>query len=283
MPNFNAFKDCLFVQFSLNDNGTLKVPKNGIKELALYNNSKYIGETFIGVSNTSKFGIRILKNCTHWGIIDASDPETPVLIHVDEYPTNLPSVYRIRNHYMISRLKGNVYMSIVISDYKSHKDMKRKHESWYIMQITYSLPNSNITYVISGTAEELSPIVLDIINSSSAKIKPSVKPADTSTPHSSHNLYKDLRKEVIADFAKGMDRNELSKKYSISRTTINKWIRDANLSTYKKRKNTSNTTSSTTNLHRRIESISIKWWLDACPLKDNFISFNNFYNLPPIL
>lgn len=127
------------------------------------------------------------------------------------------------------------------------------------MEITCTLPNSNITYFISGTAEELAPIVLDIINSSSSKLKPSIKPANTSTTHSSHNLYKDLRKEVIADFSNGMDRNELSKKYSISRTTINKWIRDANLSTYKKRKNTSNTTtSSTANLHRRIESISIK-------------------------
>jgi len=136
------------------------------------------------------------------------------------------------------------------------------------MQITYTHPKSNVALTVTGTSEELAPIVLQLINDLpvTSTVKRSTKTNTTrNIPHSSSNHYKELRKQIIADFAGGMSRDDLVNKYPVSRTTINSWIRQANLSNYKVRKSNRSrktavrrTSTPTPNeLRQRIEAISV--------------------------
>ena len=136
------------------------------------------------------------------------------------------------------------------------------------MQITYTHPKSNVALTVTGTSEELAPIVLQLINDLpvTSTVKRSTKTNTTrNTPHSSSNHYKELRKQIIADFAGGMSRDDLVNKYPVSRTTINSWIRQANLSNYKVRKTNRSrktavrrtSTPTPNDLRQRIEAISV--------------------------
>lgn len=138
------------------------------------------------------------------------------------------------------------------------------------MQITYTHPKSNVALTVTGTSDELAPIVLQLINDLpvTPTVKKSTKTKTNTTrnaPHSSSNHYKELRKQIIADFAGGMSRDDLVNKYPVSRTTINSWIRQANLSSYKVRKpNRSRKTAvrrtstpTPNDLRQRIEAISV--------------------------
>lgn len=132
------------------------------------------------------------------------------------------------------------------------------------MEITYTNPKSSATLTVTGTAEELAPLVLQLVND--LPVIPSIttsSPKNTTAKkiHSSSDYYKNLRKQVIADFANGASRDDLVKKYPVSRTSINKWIREANLSTYNTRNNSRKTAvrkPSNNDLRQRIESISIR-------------------------
>lgn len=128
MVDINAFSQCVFVQFSLNKDNTPTIPDNGIKEFAVFENKKYDNVSFIGVTRASKYGIRKLKGCTHWGIVDVSNPDKPTMVHYDTYPSSKPQVIKMRNHYVIVRGKGNHHMNLVISEYQSHQKMKQAHE-----------------------------------------------------------------------------------------------------------------------------------------------------------
>jgi transposase-like protein len=139
------------------------------------------------------------------------------------------------------------------------------------MEITYTNPNSSATLTVTGTAEELAPLVLQLVND--LPVIPSIttsstKKTSSKKTHSSSSYYKDMRKQIIADFANGLDRDALADKYPVSRTSINKWIRQANLSTYKTKNNSRKTAvrkpsnndlqPSNNDLRQRIESISIR-------------------------
>jgi len=148
------------------------------------------------------------------------------------------------------------------------------------MEITYTNPNSSATLTVTGTAEELAPLVLQLVND--LPVIPSIttsstKKTSSKKTHSSSSYYKDMRKQIIADFANGLDRDALADKYPVSRTSINKWIRQANLSTYKTKNNSRKTAvrkpsnndlqPSNNDLRQRIESISIRWRKMSVPLR----------------
>jgi len=130
MPNINAFSNCVFVQFSIDENGSPQIPYNGIKQFGIFNNNKYLQESFIGVKGGNRYGLRKLKDCTHWGIVDATDEENPVMLHYAPYPqSNVPQVIKSRKHYIIVRNRGLHHFNLVISDYRSHGEMKSKYTS----------------------------------------------------------------------------------------------------------------------------------------------------------
>jgi len=141
------------------------------------------------------------------------------------------------------------------------------------MEITYTHPKSNVVLTVTGTSDELAPIVFQLINDlpETASIKTTPK---KKAPHSSSDHYRKLRKQVIADFSNGLSRDEIMDKYPISRATMNTWIRNANLSSYKGRKTTRKSATSgrktasrrtpnstlpptQADLHQIIESISL--------------------------
>lgn len=131
------------------------------------------------------------------------------------------------------------------------------------MKITYTTP-TNIEVVVTGTSEELAPLILqfittgDIIPQSDNAIAKALHPSSRNTkvnrkPHSSSPVYLEMRSKVLEDSFKGMSNAELSRKYGVSRNTISKWIRDNNNNLTQSSNN-----AVTNNLHSKIQRLVIK-------------------------
>jgi len=129
------------------------------------------------------------------------------------------------------------------------------------MEITYTNPKSNSVLKVTGSSDELVPIVLQLI-------------ADTPVPNAEVTVKKPRKKnnfnpnaaqyraKVIADFANNMSRDDIAAKYPVSRTSINKWIREAGLSNHSTRtpsvkKYAVKTSTPATGLRQHIENLNL--------------------------
>lgn len=127
MTDLSPFNNVVFVQFSLTKNNKPNIPYNGIYNLKLVNNSLIPGETFIGLERGTRYGMTKLKGCTHWGLVDISNPESPRMIHHAPFLEDKnPTVVRMRSHYIIIRSTSQKHFKFYISKNKSYRDMRKK-------------------------------------------------------------------------------------------------------------------------------------------------------------
>lgn len=134
--DIQTFKNVVFLQFSLDSDNHVVLPKNGIYNLILLHNKKYPKEQFIGLNRGSKIGVKKLKDCTHWGLFDVSNEDKIKVLHTAAFTTSrTPQVIRFRNHYAIMKNRGETFFTFVISNHKSYADMRNFYKNNRTMKI----------------------------------------------------------------------------------------------------------------------------------------------------
>lgn len=119
-----TFSNCHIIQFSIDDDNNLVPLRN--HSLVLCHSDKYIeGTSFWGVKATP-YGVCRHRNATHWGIVDFSDEENPIMLTYEAFDMNSkkPRVHKVYDHYLVIR-NFNKYFKLRVSPYRSVKELQQ--------------------------------------------------------------------------------------------------------------------------------------------------------------
>ena len=118
------WENCHFVQFSINQDGTINPLWES--DLRLIDSPRYHDAMFMGCRG-SKFGTRIVKDATHWGIFDLTKPNKPTLVCHNTIPPKSPlnKIYEARGNYVAIKNTGS-YLKFYISQHKSVKELVKR-------------------------------------------------------------------------------------------------------------------------------------------------------------
>lgn len=129
------------------------------------------------------------------------------------------------------------------------------------MKIIYTSPLNSALIEVTGTAAELAPIVLQLVETGTiSKPVPTTSNATKyrSFKHSSHPQYKKMRLDVVNDFKSGMTLDEIASKYPVTRNTLTKWIRESRTPQRATASKKSSPKTIVTDLRQQIESITLR-------------------------
>lgn len=118
-----AFLGCHLIQYANNTDDRLDV--YSLQPLVEITNRH--GGKFLGSSNGTRFGHRLIIPATHVGVIDLYDQDDPILIHGFSFADTNPKTFNVvsvDDYYIIFK-RYTTNFNLIISEHKSFSDQYR--------------------------------------------------------------------------------------------------------------------------------------------------------------
>lgn len=111
------------VQYSISKKTVIPHKANKLIEIT---SDKYVKDAkFWAPERTSKYGLKLSNDATHWGLFNLSDPDNPKLLISDEMPTLFAKkIWVYGKNYIIVR-RTNHYMKFYVSPFKNVQSLKK--------------------------------------------------------------------------------------------------------------------------------------------------------------